>query len=79
MTFINNKNELFIIYVDLTHPVGEGTIQWPTASRFHVSNEFAALVKDGGYWYESRDFSQAEHSGTHTDAPAHFFKDRLTK
>jgi len=62
--------------VDLTHPVGEGTIQWPTASRFHVSNEFAALVKDAGYWYESRDFSQAEHSGTHTDAPAHFFKDR---
>jgi len=60
--------------VDLTHPVGEGTIQWPTASRFHVSNEFAALVKDGGYWYESRDFSQAEHSGTHTDAPAHFFQ-----
>lgn len=62
--------------VDLTHPVGEGTIQWPTASMFHVSNEFAALVKDAGYWYESRDFSQAEHSGTHTDAPAHFFKDR---
>ena len=29
-----------------------------------------------GYWYEARDFSQAEHSGTHTDAPAHFFQDR---
>jgi len=62
--------------IDLTHPVGEDTIQWPTASSFHVSNKFAAMVEDAGYWYESRDFSQAEHSGTHTDAPAHFFKDR---
>ena len=26
--------------------------------------------------YEQRDFQQAEHSGTHTDAPAHFYKDR---
>ena len=44
---------------------------------------------DGGFWYESRDFSQSEHrwvgfrggrvhiflfSGTHLDAPAHFSK-----
>ena len=33
-----------------------------------------AKQTDAGYWYEQRDISQAEHSGTHTDAPAHFYK-----
>lgn len=26
------------------------------------------------FWYENNDFSQSEHAGTHTDAPAHFGK-----
>lgn len=61
--------------LDLTHPVGSDTVAWPTASKFQVTQ---AVAKDSGsgYWYEARDFSQAEHSGTHTDAPAHFYKDR---
>ncbi|XP_064642196.1 isatin hydrolase-like [Lineus longissimus] len=29
---------------------------------------------DKGYWYETNDFSAAEHGGTHLDAPAHFSK-----
>ena len=55
--------------------MGEDTVAWPTASKFRVTQ---AVAKDSGsgYWYEARDFSQAEHSGTHTDAPAHFYKDR---
>ena len=59
--------------LDLTHPVGDATVSWPTASKFRVTQ---AVAKDSGsgYWYEARDFSQAEHSGTHTDAPAHFAK-----
>ena len=50
-------------------------MSWPTASKFRVTQ---AVAKDSGsgYWYEARDFSQAEHSGTHTDAPAHFYRDR---
>ena len=60
---------------DLTHPVNERTVAWPTASKFILKNQVAVQTA-GGYWYEARDFSQAEHSGTHTDAPAHFFKDR---
>ena len=61
--------------LDLTHPVGDATVSWPTASEFRVTQ---AVSKDSGsgYWYEARDFSQAEHSGTHTDAPAHFYRDR---
>ena len=55
--------------------MGSDTVAWPTASKFQVTQ---AVAKDSGsgYWYEARDFSQAEHSGTHTDAPAHFYKDR---
>ena len=53
--------------------MGEKTIAWPTASKFKVDN-VVAVETDAGYWYEGRDFSQAEHSGTHTDAPAHFYK-----
>merc|ERR1712142_121327 len=60
--------------IDLTHPVGEHTIAWPSASQFSTSNVVKMQIEEGGYWYEARDFSQAEHSGTHTDAPAHFYK-----
>ena len=46
---------------DLTHPVGEKSVAWPTASKFRVSNEVAGQT-EAGYWYEARDFSQV--SGT---------------
>ena len=44
--------------------MGSDTVAWPTASKFQVTQ---AVAKDSGsgYWYEARDFSQAEHSGTH--------------
>jgi len=60
--------------VDLTHAMGESAITWPSNDPFAVTKIFRDRVSDvqGGYWYESRDFSQAEHSGTHLDAPAHF-------
>ena len=63
--------------IDLTHSVGEHTIAWPSATKFSTSNVVRMqvdVVGSGGYWYEARDISQAEHSGTHTDAPAHFYK-----
>merc|ERR1712038_1870846 len=52
-----------------------GTLQWPTATRFNFTIVSRGET-DAGYYYEGNDFSQSEHSGTHTDAPAHFFKDR---
>ena len=45
---------------DLTHPVNEKTVAWPTATKFSVSKEFAGETK-GGYWYEQRDFIQVVH------------------
>ena len=55
--------------------MSENTVAWPSASKFQLSNVFAG-DSGHGYYYEGRDFSQAEHSGTHTDAPAHFCRDR---
>ena len=49
------------------------TIQWPTATKFKFNINFRG-VTDLGFYYEGNSFSQAEHSGTHTDAPAHFAK-----
>merc|ERR1719430_2961893 len=62
--------------VDLTHAMGESAITWPSNEPFTVTKVFRDRVGEGegGFWYESRDFSQAEHSGTHLDAPAHFAK-----
>ena len=60
--------------IDLTHDVANGyTLQWPTAQEFKFNVGFRG-VTEGGFYYEGNDFSQAEHSGTHTDAPAHFAK-----
>lgn len=57
---------------DLTHRYENGyTISWPTASQYDFQKGFWGLT-DSGFYYEANDFKQAEHSGTHTDAPAHF-------
>ena len=47
---------------DLTHPVGEKTVAWPTATPFTVSNA-VAVETEAGYWYEGRDFSQESDGG----------------
>ena len=58
--------------IDLTHPVDNGyTLQWPTATKFQFIIGHRGFT-EAGFYYEGNDFSQAEHSGTHTDAPAHF-------
>ena len=60
--------------IDLTHDVANGyTVQWPTSQKFKLNVGFRG-VTEGGFYFEGNDFSQAEHSGTHTDAPAHFAK-----
>jgi kynurenine formamidase len=57
--------------VDLTHPLNERAIFWPTAERFHLEKVAAGLT-DKGYYYAANNFCSAEHGGTHLDAPVHF-------
>lgn len=63
--------------LDLTYPLDEQTVFWPTNKPF--TWEKAAWGKTaGGYWYASGDFSMSEHGGTHIDAPIHFGEGRLS-
>ena len=57
--------------VDLTHPLNEKTIYWPTAKRWKLT-EVAEGETEGGYYYASNDFEASEHGGTHLDSPVHF-------
>jgi len=57
--------------LDLTYPLDEQAVFWPTNKPF--TWEKAAWGKTAkGYWYASGDFSMSEHGGTHIDAPIHF-------
>ena len=60
---------------DLTHPFGENyTISWPTAKKYDFTIVSRGFNEALDSWYEGNNFAQAEHCGTHTDAPSHFSK-----
>lgn len=64
--------------VDLTHPLNEKTLYWPTSpSAFRLEQLFFGLTP-GGYFYAANAFSAPEHGGTHIDAPIHFAHSGLT-
>ena len=59
--------------IDLTHPFAENfTISWPTAAIYDSTIVYRDFNEALGTWYEANNFAQAEHCGTHTDAPSHF-------
>jgi len=61
--------------VDLTHPLTQETLVWPTSDPFQFDTLFHGLT-DAGYYYSARNFSGPEHGGTHLDAPIHFAEGR---
>jgi kynurenine formamidase len=62
-------------WIDLTYPLSEETIFWPTAQRFELRTDFEGHTQ-GGYYYSAYTFTTAEHGGTHIDAPVHFAEGR---
>ena len=61
--------------IDLTHTFENGyTITWPSAKEYEFKIGSRGFNENLDSWYEGNDFSQAEHSGTHIDAPSHFAK-----
>ena len=62
-------------WIDLTYPLSDKTIFWPTAQRFELRTDFAGHT-EGGYYYSAYSFTTAEHGGTHIDAPVHFAEGR---
>ncbi len=57
--------------MDLTHPLNEQSVFWPTATPFELDT-VAFGPTEGGYFYSAFNFTAAEHGGTHLDAPIHF-------
>lgn len=58
-------------WVDLTHDFSSETIYWPTSETFKSEVVFEGFT-DKGFFYEAKNYSAAEHGGTHIDAPVHF-------
>ncbi len=65
-------------WVDLTHPLSERTIFWPTDTLGFRLEELSYGHTEGGWFYASYRYSAAEHGGTHLDAPIHFAEGRHT-
>ena len=62
--------------VDLTHPLDERTLFWPTETRtFELERLYFGLTP-GGFFYAANRFCTLEHGGTHLDAPVHFGEGR---
>jgi kynurenine formamidase len=57
--------------VDLTYPLDEQTVFWPTNRPFTWERTAWGKTAEG-HWYASAEFSMSEHGGTHIDAPIHF-------
>jgi kynurenine formamidase len=57
--------------LDMTYPLDDAAIFWPTAKPFSLT-KVGWAVADTGRWYASNEFSASEHGGTHADAPIHF-------
>src|SRR5688572_20519407 len=58
--------------VDLTHPLDEKTIFWPTSPSTFQLERLAHGMTDAGFFYAANSFCMPEHGGTHLDAPIHF-------
>ena len=58
--------------VDLTHPMDERTLYWPTSPSAFELKELSRGMTEGGYFYAAYAFCTPEHGGTHLDAPLHF-------
>ena len=61
--------------VDLTYPLDEQTVFWPTNKPFTWQKSAWGKTAQG-HWYASAEFSMSEHGGTHIDAPIHFREGR---
>ncbi len=57
--------------IDLTYPLNEATVFWPTEKGFVLEKESEGMTEKG-YFYAANKFSSPEHGGTHVDAPHHF-------
>jgi kynurenine formamidase len=70
-TYTVNLDETELI--DLSHPLEQGIPVYPGGKDFKLTR---LTAEDAGYYANS--FEMGEHTGTHIDAPVHFFKGRTS-
>lgn len=58
--------------IDLSHPLGPGTLYWPTSPSKFTLQPLENGINAAGYFYSAFTFCAPEHGGTHLDAPIHF-------
>lgn len=75
--FISMDPALSDQLVDLSHPLDESTIGWPTSEGFKLIKGGAGFTKQG-YYHAGYTMHLPEHVGTHLDAPVHFAKGHWT-
>jgi kynurenine formamidase len=64
-------------WLDLTYAFSDKTLYWPSQPSFKLEElpeNPDAVAKQ--YYYNAKQFSAAEHGGTHMDAPSHFAKNK---
>lgn len=67
--------------IDLSHPLNDNTLHWPTNAGFRYEGELDGERQDSrgdAYYLKSDGFRTAVHTGTHLDAPVHFNKNGWT-
>jgi kynurenine formamidase len=64
--------------VDLTHPLNQQTVFWPTSEGGFELKRLSYGPTPGGWFYAANAFSMPEHGGTHLDAPIHFAEGGVT-
>jgi kynurenine formamidase len=64
--------------VDLTHPLNEHTLTWPTSPAKYRLHPIHYGPTDGGFFYADNSVELPEHGGTHLDAPIHFGEGKQT-
>src|SRR6266540_3886692 len=52
--------------LDLSYPFDEQTIYWPTATPFHLTQDFKGTTP-AGFFYAANSLCASEHGGTHLD------------
>ena len=65
-----NNGETHSNWIDVSVPLREGMVVWPSDIKVQIEHRRSKLRKDGG---TNSTINMGVHTGTHMDAPAHFF------
>ncbi len=65
-----NNGETHSNWIDVSIPLREGMVVWPSDIKVQIEHRRSKLRKDGG---TNSTINMGVHTGTHMDAPAHFF------